>query len=198
MIYLTFPTRVCFLGCKKDCTKEQDNFDRYWTMAEGNDPSIQFPSLYISYPTFNSCMFTIMQGVASTDGKFLNFVHLVFFWCYWVFYTFELSAKSSCLVLLCIVIVIILLWTVVFGVPIEVTVQRQQSSRVIPHILVRCADYLILSGTEFHNYVTSLPVHVYTCNFLHATKFPFNICLCLPFIFIFRVKLTMLVQVWRR
>lgn len=121
-----------------------------------------------------------------------------FFWCYWVFYTFELSAKSSCLVLLCIVIVIILLWTVVFGVPIEVTVQRQQSSRVIPHILVRCADYLILSGTEFHNYVTSLPVHVYTCNFLHATKFPFNICLCLPFIFIFRVKLTMLVQVWRR
>lgn len=36
--------------------------------------------------------------------------------------------------------------TDVFGVPIEVTVQRQQSSRVIPHILVRCADYLILSG----------------------------------------------------
>ncbi|XP_058205199.1 uncharacterized Rho GTPase-activating protein At5g61530 isoform X1 [Rhododendron vialii] len=36
--------------------------------------------------------------------------------------------------------------TDVFGVPIEVTVQRQQSSRPIPHILVTCADYLILSG----------------------------------------------------
>ncbi|KAM5557029.1 hypothetical protein ABKV19_024426 [Rosa sericea] len=36
--------------------------------------------------------------------------------------------------------------TDVFGVPIEVTVQRQQSSRPIPHILVNSADYLILSG----------------------------------------------------
>lgn len=36
--------------------------------------------------------------------------------------------------------------TDVFGVPIEVTVQRQHSSRPIPHILVKCADYLILSG----------------------------------------------------
>ncbi|KAA8533895.1 hypothetical protein F0562_031412 [Nyssa sinensis] len=36
--------------------------------------------------------------------------------------------------------------TDVFGVPIEVTVQRQQSSRPIPLILVKCADYLILSG----------------------------------------------------
>ncbi|GMH08769.1 hypothetical protein Nepgr_010609 [Nepenthes gracilis] len=36
--------------------------------------------------------------------------------------------------------------TDVFGVPIEVTVQRQQMSRPIPHILVRCADYLISSG----------------------------------------------------
>ncbi|XP_042987142.1 uncharacterized Rho GTPase-activating protein At5g61530 isoform X3 [Carya illinoinensis] len=36
--------------------------------------------------------------------------------------------------------------TDVFGVPIEVTVQRQQSSRPIPHILVICADYLIVSG----------------------------------------------------
>ncbi|KAM1505716.1 hypothetical protein ACFX13_001762 [Malus domestica] len=36
--------------------------------------------------------------------------------------------------------------TDVFGVPIEVIVQRQQSSRPIPQILVRCADYLILSG----------------------------------------------------
>ncbi|KAG5558312.1 hypothetical protein RHGRI_008293 [Rhododendron griersonianum] len=39
----------------------------------------------------------------------------------------------------------ILLLPSVFGVPIEVTVQRQQSSRPIPHILVTCADYLILS-----------------------------------------------------
>ncbi|WRX18461.1 Rho GTPase-activating protein domain - like 1 [Theobroma cacao] len=34
----------------------------------------------------------------------------------------------------------------VFGVPIEDTVQRQQSNRPIPLILVKCADYLILSG----------------------------------------------------
>jgi hypothetical protein len=42
----------------------------------------------------------------------------------------------------------ILFWllSLVFGVPIEATVQRQQSSRPIPHILVTCADYLILSG----------------------------------------------------
>ncbi|XP_043813643.1 uncharacterized Rho GTPase-activating protein At5g61530 isoform X3 [Manihot esculenta] len=36
--------------------------------------------------------------------------------------------------------------TDVFGVPVEVTVQRQQSSRLVPHILVKCADYLVLSG----------------------------------------------------
>ncbi|KDP22454.1 hypothetical protein JCGZ_26285 [Jatropha curcas] len=36
--------------------------------------------------------------------------------------------------------------TDVFGVPIEVTVQRQRSSSLVPHILVKCADYLILSG----------------------------------------------------
>lgn len=34
----------------------------------------------------------------------------------------------------------------VFGVPIEVTVQRQQSTRPVPHIVVKCADYLVLSG----------------------------------------------------
>ena len=34
----------------------------------------------------------------------------------------------------------------VFGVPIEVTVQREQSTRPIPQILVKCADYLVLSG----------------------------------------------------
>lgn len=34
----------------------------------------------------------------------------------------------------------------VFGVPIEITVQRQQSTRAIPHIVVKCADYLVLSG----------------------------------------------------
>ncbi|KAJ6700485.1 AUXIN-REGULATED PROTEIN-LIKE [Salix koriyanagi] len=36
--------------------------------------------------------------------------------------------------------------TDVFGVPIEVTVQRQEFNKLIPHILVKCADYLILSG----------------------------------------------------
>ncbi|CDP05364.1 unnamed protein product [Coffea canephora] len=36
--------------------------------------------------------------------------------------------------------------TDVFGVPIEVTVQRQHSTRPIPYILVKCADYLVLSG----------------------------------------------------
>ncbi|XP_022737190.1 uncharacterized Rho GTPase-activating protein At5g61530-like [Durio zibethinus] len=36
--------------------------------------------------------------------------------------------------------------TDVFGVPIEVTVQRQQSSKPIPLILVKCADFLVLSG----------------------------------------------------
>ncbi|KAL3714032.1 hypothetical protein ACJRO7_006042 [Eucalyptus globulus] len=34
----------------------------------------------------------------------------------------------------------------VFGVPIEVTVHREESSRPIPQILVKCADYLVLSG----------------------------------------------------
>lgn len=37
----------------------------------------------------------------------------------------------------------------VFDIPIEITVQRQQSSRPIPHILVVCADFLILSGLHF-------------------------------------------------
>ncbi|KAF3433179.1 hypothetical protein FNV43_RR24281 [Rhamnella rubrinervis] len=41
--------------------------------------------------------------------------------------------------------------TDVFGVPIEVTVQRQQSSRLIPHILIKCADHLILSGLNTPN-----------------------------------------------
>ncbi|XWS51574.1 hypothetical protein CRYUN_Cryun12cG0188400 [Craigia yunnanensis] len=36
--------------------------------------------------------------------------------------------------------------TDVFGVPIEVTVQRQQCIRPIPLILVKCADYLVSSG----------------------------------------------------
>ncbi|KAL0382278.1 UNVERIFIED_CONTAM: putative Rho GTPase-activating protein [Sesamum calycinum] len=36
--------------------------------------------------------------------------------------------------------------TDVFGVPIEFTVQRQQSTLPIPNILTKCADYLILSG----------------------------------------------------
>ncbi|PIN18161.1 hypothetical protein CDL12_09174 [Handroanthus impetiginosus] len=36
--------------------------------------------------------------------------------------------------------------TDVFGVPIECTVQHQQSNMPIPNILIKCADYLILSG----------------------------------------------------
>ncbi|CAI0450610.1 unnamed protein product [Linum tenue] len=36
--------------------------------------------------------------------------------------------------------------TDVFGVPIELTVQRQQYSRPVPIVLLKCADYLILSG----------------------------------------------------
>ncbi|KAG6497913.1 uncharacterized Rho GTPase-activating protein At5g61530-like [Zingiber officinale] len=36
--------------------------------------------------------------------------------------------------------------TDVFGVPLEVTVQRQQSSKPVPYILVRCAESLITSG----------------------------------------------------
>ncbi|GAB4825906.1 hypothetical protein Ancab_008773 [Ancistrocladus abbreviatus] len=46
--------------------------------------------------------------------------------------------------------------TDVFGVPIEVTVQRQQSSSLIPHILVRCADYLISSGGLNSQYLFKL------------------------------------------
>ncbi|XP_022891013.1 uncharacterized Rho GTPase-activating protein At5g61530 isoform X3 [Olea europaea var. sylvestris] len=36
--------------------------------------------------------------------------------------------------------------TDVFGVPIEITVQRQESTRPVPFILVKCADHLVLSG----------------------------------------------------
>lgn len=34
----------------------------------------------------------------------------------------------------------------VFGVPLEVTVQRQHTTRLVPQVLVRCADHLIISG----------------------------------------------------
>ncbi|KAJ6837003.1 putative Rho GTPase-activating protein [Iris pallida] len=34
----------------------------------------------------------------------------------------------------------------VFGVPLEVTVQRQHITRLVPQVLVRCADHLIISG----------------------------------------------------
>ncbi|CAI9774972.1 unnamed protein product [Fraxinus pennsylvanica] len=36
--------------------------------------------------------------------------------------------------------------TDVFGVPIEITVQRQESTRPVPFILVKCADHLVLTG----------------------------------------------------
>ncbi|KAL5723927.1 hypothetical protein ACHQM5_007260 [Ranunculus cassubicifolius] len=41
--------------------------------------------------------------------------------------------------------------TDVFGIPIEITVQRQDSNRPLPNVLVKCADYLVLSGlnTEY-------------------------------------------------
>ncbi|XP_010547780.1 PREDICTED: uncharacterized Rho GTPase-activating protein At5g61530 [Tarenaya hassleriana] len=39
----------------------------------------------------------------------------------------------------------------VFGVPIEITVQRQESSRPIPFILINCADYLVSSGLNTTN-----------------------------------------------
>ncbi|KAK4777265.1 hypothetical protein SAY87_017452 [Trapa incisa] len=38
-----------------------------------------------------------------------------------------------------------------FGVPIEITVQRQQATSAVPHILVKCADYLVLSGLNSPN-----------------------------------------------
>ncbi|ONK73564.1 uncharacterized protein A4U43_C04F32960 [Asparagus officinalis] len=34
----------------------------------------------------------------------------------------------------------------VFGVPLEIIIQRQQSTRPVPQVLVRCADHLIISG----------------------------------------------------
>ncbi|XP_020876870.1 uncharacterized Rho GTPase-activating protein At5g61530 [Arabidopsis lyrata subsp. lyrata] len=39
----------------------------------------------------------------------------------------------------------------VFGVPIEIIVQRQESSRPIPLILIKCVDYLILTGLNSPN-----------------------------------------------
>ncbi|KAJ8752864.1 hypothetical protein K2173_008599 [Erythroxylum novogranatense] len=41
--------------------------------------------------------------------------------------------------------------TDVFGVPIEIIVQRQKSSRPVPHILERCADCIVLSGLSTVN-----------------------------------------------
>ena len=44
-----------------------------------------------------------------------------------------------------------------FGVAIEVTVQRQESTRPIPFILIKCADYLILTGkNKFQPIVSAL------------------------------------------
>ncbi|CAH8277180.1 unnamed protein product [Arabidopsis lyrata] len=39
----------------------------------------------------------------------------------------------------------------VFGVPIEIIVQRQESNRPIPLILIKCAYYLILTGLNSSN-----------------------------------------------
>eukprot|EP00249_Psilotum_nudum_P018150 c26662_g1_i1 orf=367-1623(-) len=34
----------------------------------------------------------------------------------------------------------------VFGVPLEILVQRQKCSKPIPHLVIKCVDYLLLSG----------------------------------------------------
>jgi hypothetical protein len=46
----------------------------------------------------------------------------------------------------------------VFGVPIEATVQREQSGKAVPLMLVRCADYLVISGEgwKLHRNLVSL------------------------------------------
>ncbi|KAK8598819.1 hypothetical protein V6N13_076765 [Hibiscus sabdariffa] len=84
------------------------------------------------------------KGVASTDGKFLylglcilqmvtslgSVISLLSLWTFKVVHSVSPLIFSSS----------------VFGVPIEVIVQRQQASKPIPLILVKCADYLVLSG----------------------------------------------------
>lgn len=52
----------------------------------------------------------------------------------------------------------------VFGVPIEATVQREQSGKAVPLVLVRCADYLVISGKMlklnrrwFYYYILFIP-----------------------------------------
>lgn len=57
----------------------------------------------------------------------------------------------SCLMIRCILTCLVTIFTClflssVFGTPLELTVQRQQSSVPIPNILMKCADSLILSG----------------------------------------------------
>ena len=54
----------------------------------------------------------------------------------------------------------------VFGVPIEATVQREQSGKAVPLVLVRCADYLVISGELAENYTESFsPFRVYHYGF---------------------------------
>lgn len=43
-----------------------------------------------------------------------------------------------------------------FGVPIEATVQREQSGKAVPLVLVRCADFLVISGALAENYTESV------------------------------------------
>ncbi|KAG6390857.1 hypothetical protein SASPL_148602 [Salvia splendens] len=72
------------------------------------------------------------KGVASTDGGFLHFCahHLSGLVC---------KKKLAC-------IFTCLFCSLVFGTPLELTVQHQESSAPIPCILMKCADFLILSG----------------------------------------------------
>lgn len=53
-----------------------------------------------------------------------------------VCYIFQLAEKLS-----------LWLWFPVFGVPLYALVERQNSSRPVPQIVIRCVEYLVKSGT---------------------------------------------------
>ncbi|XP_020877526.1 uncharacterized Rho GTPase-activating protein At5g61530 isoform X1 [Arabidopsis lyrata subsp. lyrata] len=64
-------------------------------------------------------------------------------------------------------------WHSVFGVPIEIIVQRQESSRPIPLILIKCADYLILTG----NNVWTNGSQTFYCSYLLISSYQCDIFL---------------------
>ncbi|EFH53373.1 hypothetical protein ARALYDRAFT_905118 [Arabidopsis lyrata subsp. lyrata] len=61
----------------------------------------------------------------------------------------------------------------VFGVLIEIIVQRQESSRPIPLILIKCADYLILTG----NNVWTNGSQTFYCSYLLISSYQCDIFL---------------------